>query len=138
MADPPVGGVADLADDLRRSWSDLGEMLALRRELAELELRSDLNRARRFGIFGGVALSLAIAGVAVVAAAVANHFDALFAHAFPWITVATGAVLLVGGSLAAAVAWYRFRSRLLLFEQSRAELAEDLLWLEEWLGGERR
>ena len=135
MADPS-SGVAGLADDLRRSWSDVGEMLSLRRRLAELELRSDLARARRFGIVAGASLAFAVAGLAVVAVALAGCFDAMLALAFPWITIATGAVLLVGGSLAAVIAWYRFRSRLLLFEHSRAELAEDLLWLEEWLGRE--
>jgi uncharacterized membrane protein YqjE len=134
MADPAAGGIAGLADDVHRSWTDVSEMLSLRRQLAEMELRSDLASAQRFGIVGGTALAFAVAGIAVVAVAVAGYFDALLKLSFPWITIATGAVLLIGGALAAVVAWYRFRSKLLLFEHSRAELAEDLLWLEEWIG----
>jgi hypothetical protein len=134
MTDPAIGGVAGVADDLRRSWSDVSEMVVLRRQLAAAELKSDLSLARRCGIFGGAAVAVAVAGLAVVVAAVAGHFDAALALSFPWITFISGAVLLAGGALAAILAWRRFRGRLLMFEHSRAELQEDLLWLEEWIG----
>jgi uncharacterized membrane protein YqjE len=134
MAEPTAAGVASLADDLRHSWSDVSEMIALRRQLAEAELKSDIALARRFSIFAAAAIAVAVAGLAVLVVAVSSHFDAALAHSFPWITTVTGAAFLLGGALAAAIAWRRFRGRLLLFEHSRAELQEDLLWFEEWLG----
>jgi protein-S-isoprenylcysteine O-methyltransferase Ste14 len=134
MAEPPQAGVTGLADDLRGAWTEAARMLVLRRALAESELRSDLAATRVFAIVAGACLVLAVAGVAVLAVAAATYADRLYGFDVPWVTIATGAVLLLVGLLVGLVSWIRFRRNLLLFEQSRAELKEDLLWLEEWLG----
>jgi len=134
MAEPPQAGITGLADDLRGAWTEAARMLALRRALAESELRNDLAAARVFAIVAGACLVLAVAGVAVLAVAAATYVDRLYGFDVPWVTIVTGAVLLLGGLLVGLLSWIRFRRNLLLFEQSRAELKEDLLWLEEWLG----
>ncbi|MEQ8785911.1 MAG: phage holin family protein [Pirellulaceae bacterium] len=134
MPETPHAPVAGLADDLRGAWTEASQMVSLRRALAESELRSDLAAARGFAIVAGTCLVLAIAGVAVLAVAGAGYADHRYGFDFPWFTLATGAVLLGGGLLVGLLSWLRFRRNLLLFEQSRHELKEDLLWLEEWLG----
>lgn len=134
MPEPVHAGVSGLADDLRSAWSEVSQMLALRRELVESELRSDLTAARRFAIVATLCAVLAVVGLAVFAVAGAAYADRRYGFEVPWISLSTGGLLLALGLLGALVSWFRFRRSLLLLEQSRAELKEDLLWLEEWLG----
>lgn len=133
-AESAGAGAARLAHDVRGTWSELSEMLSLRRRLAESELRSDMAAARRFGIVTAAALALAVAGLGAIASALGAYADQRLAHEFPWITIGVGAALTVGGLLVSLLAWWRLRRNLLLFESSRAELQEDLVWLEEWIG----
>ena len=127
---------APLLADVRQTWSDVAEMLALRRRLAETELRSDLAASKQLAISAGVGLVVAVTGLPVLVIAIASFADRHFQLSFPWISTATGGVLLLGGSLFAWLAYTKFRRNFCGFQQSLAELQEDLIWLHEWAGNE--
>jgi len=123
-----------LREELARLGSDLREMLRLRWELARAELQADLASAKRLAIVLAIAAAMALTALPLLAVSVA---DALWQGVnVPLFTsLAVFAVLLLGGgSLAAWLAWRRFRSRLVALEQTLEELREDALWLREWTG----
>lgn len=127
---------APLVEDVRRSWAELTEMFALRRRLAEAELRSDLATSKKLAWTAGSGIVAALTGLSVLVMAVASFADRYWDLAFPWVSTTAGAALIVGGLFFAWASWWNFRRELLGFEQSIAELKEDLVWLREWSGAE--
>lgn len=123
-----------LVDDVRRAWSEMSEMVALRRRLAESELRSDLAASKQLAWSVGIGVVAALTGLSVLVMSLAAFADRQWNFAFPWFSTAAGGALLVGGLLFAWAAWWRFRRNFLGFQQSLAELKEDLVWLREWSG----
>ena len=123
-----------LREELARLGNDLREMLKLRWELARAELQADLAAAKRLAVVLAVAAAMALTALPLLAVSIA---DALWQGAgVPLFTsLAVLAVLLLGGgSLAAWLAWRRFRGRLVALEQTLEELREDAVWLREWTG----
>ena len=58
-----------------RLFSDFVDLLVLRRQLAELEVRNDLQQIKRLGIFGGLGLTQCLVGMAVLAVLAGSLID---------------------------------------------------------------
>ena len=123
--EPSVGSTS-------KSLADVVEMASLRWQLAELEVRSDLAAAQRFGWLGGAGVVAAIAAVAVLTVVLTSQLDDRLEPSFPWVTLSAGCLMLVGGLLAAWLSWRRFQGEFLGLRESLDECREDLVWLREW------
>ncbi len=119
------------AAGIRRPLTEVAEMASLRWQLAELELRSDLQAAKRLGMLSGAGLVAALTGLPVLTIVLAGQLDSLIASNFPWVTLSVGGLLLIGGLLTAWFGWRRFRSEFLGLRESLDECREDLIWLRE-------
>lgn len=129
-----------MADDIEpvnspesnKSVSDVIEMATLRWQLAELEVRSDVAAARRFGFIGGTGIVAAITSLPILTMVLAGQLDTYLAQRFPWVTLSAGCMLLIGGLLASWLGWRRFRGEFLGLRESLDECREDFIWLREW------
>ncbi len=120
------------AGSTSKSLAEVVEMASLRWQLAELELRSDLAAAQRFGWLGGIGLVASIASVAVLTVVLTSQLDERLESSFPWVTLSAGCLMLAGGLLAAWWSWRRFRGEFHGLRESLDECREDLVWLREW------
>jgi uncharacterized membrane protein YqjE len=124
--------------DIRRLLADLVEMVRVRRDLAEYELRADLVSSKRLGLFagvGGVLLVTSLPLLLIAAAQVLDRWRPLGAGAINgWVPLLGGA-LFVTGALLAWSGYRRFRRDFHGFRQSLAELREDVEQLQEWARG---
>ena len=134
MPETTQSHAAPLIADVRHAWSEMAEMVSLRRRLAETELRSDLATSKRLAWSAGIGLVAALTGLPVLVMALSAFADSQWQFSFPWISTIAGSSLFVGGLLFASAAWWKFRRDFLGFQQSLAELQEDLVWLREWSG----
>jgi len=110
-------------------WGDLRDMLELRRQLAEAEIRSDVVSTKRFTIVGGAGIVIALTALPLLVGVVTSRIDAACEFSFPWTTVGVAGLLLLLGSFVGWSAWRRFRYEFLGLRESRQELQEDLRWL---------
>ena len=110
---------------------DLREMLAARWALGRLEVDVALGQLKRLAIVGALAAVLSLTALPVLVVALANSFE----HSTT-ILWSTGGGLLGVGIVAGVLAWRRFRRDFSLWEDSLAELHEDVAWLREWTGDE--
>ena len=111
---------------------ELGEMLALRRRLAWLELKADVATTRRMAIVLVLSAVSGLTALPLLAAVLAVALDgSLGLGQTGWLLV-FGVVLMIVAIAAALFAWFRIRCRLTLLRQTREELREDLVWLSEW------
>jgi hypothetical protein len=128
---------ASLGADARRIWSDLTEMFALRRQLAEEEIRGNVAAARRLAIVGGAAAVLAMTGLPVAIVALAMvldvHLDDRYDATVAWALTGLGSASLILGLATLRAAWRRFRRDFVGLRESLAELKEDLIWLREFV-----
>jgi uncharacterized membrane protein YqjE len=122
--------LADIKDDLGRMAADAREMLALRWELARLELRADGRAARRLAIVLGVAVVLVLTALPLLVLAAAEWLGLSTAG---WLCL-IGVALIAIAAIVAYVAWRGFRRRFTGMAHSLEELREDLVWLREWTG----
>ena len=125
-----------LGADAKRLASDAAEMLQLRRELVEMEVRSDIASSKRLGITGGVGLVLTLTGLPVLAVLASSGLNRLMPLGKDgtfngWLLI-VGSLLVAGGFAAMHAAWRRFRRDFLGLKESAAELKEDIAWLREW------
>ena len=134
MSESRDGLFSGIAAQVGRLRQDLGEMLAARLELAQLEAMEASRQTARCGIVLAVALLLLLSSLPVavvtVALAVATYFEQ---STIAWL--AGSAVLLV--AIAALISWLAVRNYRRNFTGLRdtlAELREDLVWLREWSG----
>jgi uncharacterized membrane protein YqjE len=127
--------LADLREELGALGGDAAEMVRLRWELARVELTEDFRRARNLLIIWFVCGVVLIGALPVLVVAAAEWLDGTWGLGrIGWLIVLAG--LMIAGSLATAgAAWSWFRHRMIALRDTRAELEEDRLWLEEWLGG---
>jgi uncharacterized membrane protein YqjE len=124
--------------DIRRLLADLADMVQVRRELAEIELRDDLAASKRLGLFAGVGAVLALTALPLFVVTIAELLYSWWpvgTETFNgWLPILAGTLLLTGGALA-WTAYGRFRRDFHGFRQSLAELQEDVEWLQEWARG---
>lgn len=130
--------MADAADNdesqaggVTSPWSDLAEMLQLRQELAETEIKSDLAASKRLVIAGGIGGVAVVTALPLLLAVVSTRIDNYFQFSFPWTACCLSLLLLIVGGLIGWSAWRRFRCEFLGLRESIQELQEDLVWLRE-------
>ena len=122
-----------------RLWRDAAEMLVLRRQLAEAEIRSDIAAGKRLGIATLVGAVVALTGLPVIVAALGSALDRWLSGgqpAFPWATLSLGALFLASGLAMLWAGWRRFRRDFNGLQSSLAEIQEDFVWLREWVDGD--
>ena len=120
-----------------RLFSDFVDLLVLRRQLAELEVRNDLRQIKRLGIFGGLGLTQCLVGMAVLAVLAGSLIDQWIATSAipgprPWGSLGLGVVLILSGLETLRRSWNRFQREFSGLKESIAELREDAVWLREW------
>ena len=120
-----AGGVAS-------AWTDIRDLVLLRRQLVEQELRSDVLTARRLGVLGGCGLGFSLTGLTVVVVMLLLQLGVSQQWSHYWWAVGVGAVLVLLGLAICGIAWTRFKRDFTGLRDSIAELKEDLLWLREW------
>jgi hypothetical protein len=130
MSETNPSPTAPPSDSLR---GDLLEMLALRTDLARLEMAQASRKGRTLAIalaLGGVLLLLGLGPwIIVVGELLAQWLDVRRKA----MLLIVGGVLLLAAMLLLGVAYAAWR-RFSFFEDSLAELREDMLWLQEWRG----
>jgi uncharacterized membrane protein YqjE len=130
-----------LADLSGRVWQattgefrrELGRMLQLRRELATLEVKHDHQLIRHCLLLGSLGAVLALAGLPLLLQIAAQGLANLTPLSATAWTLILGSTLAVPGLLLVAGAIKKFRADFRGLRDTRAELAEDLIWLHEWL-----
>ena len=118
-------------------WSELAEMIALRRQLASWEIRQDLKTARRTAVAIFLGTTLSLSGLVLLLQVLSEQL-AIWTN-WPdavWMLL-LGSLFPIIGVLAIWIAYRRFRRNLVALRASRAELDEDLTWIREWLGARR-
>jgi uncharacterized membrane protein YqjE len=124
--------LADFHNELRLLAAQLRKAFALRGELARLEIREDLRRLQRWGIFAAAAGALMFIAFPLPAVAAAECLDGWGGIArWAWLLIFAGGLFLLGLT-AIAWAWRFFRRRFTVLRQTLEELREDLVWLREW------
>jgi uncharacterized membrane protein YqjE len=118
--------------EARQLASDALEMLELRRELAELEIRHGTRVGKRLAIAGGAGAVLIITSLPLLLTSLA-HGLSTWTRLSPanWILILGGFSLLLGAGIGWA-AYQRFRSDFTGLKSTLAELNEDMVWLREW------
>jgi hypothetical protein len=125
---------AALKDEMARLAANLGQMGALRWELARREALADLRAARRLAVAVAVALVLGLAALPLVAVAAAWCLDGRLGVAWQIWLLIFAAGLAAGAALLALLAWRRFRRDFVPLTETLEELREDVAWLREWVG----
>ncbi len=114
--------------------NEIVQMINARRELAELELTSDIESARGLATGGGIGAVLALTGLPVLAVLGANYAATCSnGDANLWM-LGVGLSCLIIGGLTGLFSWLRFRKNLVGFRATLEELREDVTWLQEWTG----
>jgi uncharacterized membrane protein YqjE len=120
-----------IARDGKATISDVTESLALRKRLAEAELRYDLALAKRFGIFGGLGLIFLLTSLPVLLTAAAFALDNAYQLGVPNWLVILGSPLAILGAILGYTSWRSFQNRLRLFQETLAQFNEDLQAVQE-------
>jgi hypothetical protein len=131
-AEKPLFG--DIKEEARSLGGELAEMAALRWQLAQAELRSDLMAARRLAVWLAIVAVMALTSLPLLAVCLAEVLGG-------WLGISRAGWLLILalGLLTATIpigilAWRGFRRRFTGMEESLDELREDIVWLNEWAG----
>ena len=123
--------LAGLRAELSQLSGDVQEMIALRWQLASLELHAALGQLKALVIALGIAAVLGLTSLPLVAVSAAQVLDgALGLSQAGWLLV-FALVLLVLALLVGLLAWRTFRRRFVGLEETLEELHEDLRWVRE-------
>ena len=122
-----------IGKELRALRGELGESLALRWQLAVLEIKNDLRLGRQFTIASAVALVMGVTALPLLLAALAHALDGRLGLSTGGWLLLFGAVLAVAAPTVGWLAWRRFRRRMVGLRQTLDELHEDAVWMREWL-----
>ncbi len=134
MPEPERPLLADLREHLGAAAADLGQLLALRWELARLELRTAADCLRRLAVALAVAGIMALTALPLLAGWLAETLDGRLGIARGgWLGI-FGLTLAAGGLLVGLAAWRHFRRHFAGMAETLEECREDLVWLREWLG----
>ena len=126
--------LAGLSAELSSLRGDVTEMLALRWQLARLEVESDVRLVRRLFVVVVAAVVMVLTALPLWCAAAAEWLDGCWGVGRAgWLAI-FGALLVGLAAAAAGIAWRRFRTRLVGLQESLEELREDAVWIREWLG----
>ncbi|MBN1911410.1 MAG: phage holin family protein [Pirellulales bacterium] len=128
--------LADLREELRRLGVDLRESVALRWQLALIEIKSDLRSAAWLVGWLIAAAVLLLCGLPVLVIWLAGRFAQWFDVSRDTCLLVFGLVLIVSALLIGLFAWRRFRRRFIGLEQTLEELREDARWIREWTSRE--
>ncbi|HBO42614.1 MAG TPA: hypothetical protein DD670_01495, partial [Planctomycetaceae bacterium] len=111
-----------LGEELRALRGELAESVALRWQLAVLEIKNDLRLGRQFAIAAAVAVVMGLTALPLLLAALAHALDGrLGLSAGGWLLL-FGAVLAVAAPTVVWLAWRRFGRRLVGLRQTLDEL----------------
>lgn len=123
----------DLRDQLGALGGQVREAAALRLQLALQELQADAQAVRRLVVVVAAAAVMALTSLPILAVLAADCLDGYGSLGRRgWLAIFAGGLLLLAVASALG-AWLRFRRRFTALQQTREELAEDALWLQEWL-----
>lgn len=118
---------------IREISGELGRMIRLRRELAELELRHDYRKIRRLSVVGGIGMGFVVIGLSLLFSAAAQKLASVTeVGALAWLT-GFGCALVLPGTCMIVLGVRKFRADIRLFQNTLAELREDATWLREWI-----
>ena len=132
MSNHPEGSSSLWSVEARQLASDALEMLEMRRELAELEIRHDTRVGKRLAITGGAGAILVITSLPLLLTSLAHGLSMWTRlSAANWVLILGGFSLLLGAGIGWA-AFQRFRSDFTGLKSTLAELNEDMVWLREW------
>jgi uncharacterized membrane protein YqjE len=137
MIGPDLPALAELRAELARFGGDVQEMLALRWQLASLELRAAVNQLRSLAIALTIAAMMGLTSLPLVAVYLAEVLDGQWGVSRQaWLLFL--ALGLLSCALLIGLSAYRvFRRRFVGLEESWEELQEDLVWLREWTEQEK-
>ncbi len=132
MSDSDNSGTSPWKNAARQWTAELGHMVALRRELAVLEINHDRQLTRRCLIAGTVGVVLVLVALSLLLSAAAD-FLAQVSPLDPtaWNAI-LGSLLVLPGVLLLILTIRKFRAEFCGLRGTRAELSEDLIWLREW------
>jgi uncharacterized membrane protein YqjE len=130
---PPAAGWKQRLQPLA---AELSRMLALRRELAALEVAHDRQLLQQGGIVGGIGALLAVLGATQLVQSLAGYLASVTVLSTTAWSLIFGLLFLVPGGLLIYRVYCKIRSRFCGLQGTLAELQEDLVWLREWTGSE--
>jgi hypothetical protein len=135
MADPDRPLFDDVSQDIAQLRAELGQMLALRWQLARLELDATLAAVKRLAGATAVVAVMLLTALPLAAVVLAE----LLARVSPisktgWLIGFTLS-LIAGAALIGWTAWRRFRNGCAGFEETLEELHEDVAWIREMTEG---
>jgi hypothetical protein len=134
MSDHPRPLLADLRQEIAAAVADLGELLALRWELARREFHAALACLRRLALALAAAAVMTLTALPLLLGAGAEALTGrLGIGRAGWLAI-FGLVLAGGGLALGGLAWRRFRRHFAVMTETREECREDLVWLREWFG----
>ncbi len=126
--------LADLREQIGQAAADLGQLLALRWELARTEFRAAVGCLRRLAAALAVAGVMTLTALPLLAGWLAEMLDGRLGIARGgWLGI-FGLTLAAGGLVVGLLAWRHFRRRFAAMAETLEECREDLVWLREWLG----
>ncbi|MBN2217075.1 MAG: phage holin family protein [Pirellulales bacterium] len=123
-----------LGRELNALGGELRESVALRWQLAALEIKADLRSGRRLAIGLVAAAVMGLAAVPLLLSALAQGLDGCWGLSSTGWLLALGLGLLLAAPIAGWLAWRWFRRRLIGLQQTLEELHEDAVWIQEWIG----
>ena len=121
-----------LAAEMRRFWTDLTELARLHRRLAQSELSADAAALKRLVIVAGSGAVMALSGLPLLLLLLAEGLATWMQLDRRLCLAVMGSVLVLSGPLLIWLAVRRFRRQFTALEQTRAELSENVRWLQEW------
>ena len=127
-----------LGKELNVLGSELRESVALRWQLALLEIKADLRLSRQVLLFMAVAFVMVLTALPLLLAALAHWLARSSGpSAAGWMAI-FGALLAVSAPIIGFLAWRRLRRRFIGLEQTLEELHEDAVWLRERMEDSRQ
>ena len=127
----PDNWIASLVTDGRATAQEVIRNVALRRELAEAELQYDLQLTKRFGMIGGLGLTMLLVALPLAVTAAALALDNTFSlSSTVWLLLFSIPLGLIGFFIA-YTSWQSYQQKVRCFQESLAQLQEDIEAIHE-------
>jgi hypothetical protein len=134
MPDPERPLLAELRQQIAAAGADLGELLALRWELARREFRAAVACLRRLAVALAAAGVMTLVALPLLLGALAESLSGRLGIARAgWLGI-FGLILAAGGLALGGLACRHFRRHFTAMTETLEECREDLVWLREWFG----